>query len=192
MNVAIIPARGGSQRIPRKNIKMFHGKPIIAYSIKVARDSRYIDVVYVSTEDPEIAEISIAHGAAVLYRSAKLAVDEIGTQEVMADALRQLPPVFENACCIYPCAPLIHGGDIARAMELLWGENNKTKYVVPVANWLKDEGQFYAGKASAFLQNLQLLSSHTAILPIDKNRAIDINCMDDWTTAEKMYSMLHA
>lgn len=191
MNVAIIPARGGSQRIKRKNIREFHGEPIIAYSIQAAHRSYKFEKVFVSTEDQEIAEIATHRGASVIYRPLALADHETGTQEVMKHALDALPDCFKFACCIYPCAPLILPGYLRSAMECLESRPDM-RYIVPVATWLRDDGQFYAGTVEAFKQSLKLLGQKTALLPIDPERAIDINCMDDWTTAEKMYSMLHA
>ncbi len=110
-NVAIITARGGSKRIPRKNIKLFRGKPMIAYSIKTALDSGLFDMVMVSTEDEEIAEIAKQYGAEIPFiRSKKTADDYTGTAEVLLEVLNDLQKKtkqFDNTCCIYPTAPFI-------------------------------------------------------------------------------------
>jgi pseudaminic acid cytidylyltransferase len=91
MNIAIIPARGGSKRIPRKNIKSFCGKPIIAYSIEAAKNSHAIDRVFVSTDDHEIADVARAHGAEVPFlRDASLSDDSTGTTPVVRQALSTL------------------------------------------------------------------------------------------------------
>lgn len=121
MNIAIIPARGGSKRIPGKNIKPFLGIPAIAYPIKAARDSGVIDMVVVSTDSQEIAEVARKFGASVLERPPELADDHIGTQPVMAHAMRVLQDgtagtyKIENACCIYPTAVLLRGIDLRSA-----------------------------------------------------------------------------
>jgi N-acylneuraminate cytidylyltransferase len=111
-NLAIIPARGGSKRIPRKNIKDFLGKPIIAYSIEAAIKSELFDEIMVSTDDKEIAEVALKYGAKVpFFRSSKNSDDHSSTMDVMHEVLgeyiQKLNMKFEHACCIYPTAPLI-------------------------------------------------------------------------------------
>lgn len=109
--IAIIPARGGSKRIPRKNLKPFDGVPMIARSIATALDSGLFDQVLVSTDDPEIAELARACGARVPFmRPAELADDFTGTGPVIAhalEALRERGETFDYACCIYATAPLL-------------------------------------------------------------------------------------
>ncbi len=123
MNVAIIPARGGSKRIPRKNILSFCGKPIIAYSIETALLSGLFDKVIVSTDDEEIAEISIEYGAEVPFmRSSELSDDFVGTHEVIGNAVKLLVNMgfnVEYACCIYATAPLISQDDLRKGFQLL-------------------------------------------------------------------------
>jgi len=107
MNVAIIPARGGSKRIPRKNIKMFHGKPLIAYSIQAALDSKIFDKVIVSTDDKEIADIALSYGAEVPFmRDDVLSDDYSSSMDVFEDAIAKLDDV-DIACMIYATAPLL-------------------------------------------------------------------------------------
>jgi pseudaminic acid cytidylyltransferase len=94
-NVAIIPARGGSKRIPRKNIKLFHGKPVIGYAIELAISSELFDEVYVSTDDIEIREISLSYGARVPWlRDETLSNDHTSTIDVMSDAVTKI--MLEN------------------------------------------------------------------------------------------------
>lgn len=134
MKVAIIPARGGSKRLPRKNIKIFNGKPMITWSIKAALDSNCFDKVIVSTDDYEIANISRAHGAEVPFiRPSDLADDLTTTVPVIAHALSTCEGYgwdIHYACCIYPCAPLIQLSDIKKAFELL--KVGGYSYVYPV------------------------------------------------------------
>jgi N-acylneuraminate cytidylyltransferase len=110
-NLAIIPARGGSKRIPRKNIKPFLGRPIISYSIEAAVQSKLFDEVMVSTDDDEIAEIAVKYGAVVPFmRSGKNAGDFATTAEVILEVLKsyqELDKAFRLGCCIYPCAPFV-------------------------------------------------------------------------------------
>jgi len=105
MNLAVIPARGGSKRIPRKNIKPFCGKPMIAWSIEAAKASSCFDRIIVSTDDDEIAEISRDWGAEVPFvRPAELADDHTGTTAVIAHAIawqRENGPSPAHVCCIY-------------------------------------------------------------------------------------------
>jgi pseudaminic acid cytidylyltransferase len=122
-NVAVITARGGSKRIPRKNSKSFRNKPIIAYSIQTALKSGLFDMVMVSTDDEEIAAISLQYGAEVpFYRSPATSDDHSGTAEVMLEVIGQLRDngkEFEFACCLYPTAPLIKMEDLHAGYELL-------------------------------------------------------------------------
>jgi pseudaminic acid cytidylyltransferase len=115
-NLCIIPARGGSKRIPRKNIKLFHGKPIIAYSIELAVSSGLFSEVMVSTDDEEIAEIAIEYGAKVPFlRSEKNANDFATTLDVLnevSNVYRDNGRNFEYLCCIYPTAVLAKSDDI--------------------------------------------------------------------------------
>ena len=110
-NIAIIPARGGSKRIPRKNIKTFMGKPIIAYSIEAALQSGLFDEVMVSTDDEEIAEIACGYGAKVPFmRSAETSNDYAGTADVILEVLemyKERGREFDTVCCIYSTAPFV-------------------------------------------------------------------------------------
>lgn len=122
-NICIIPARGGSKRIPRKNIKDFLGKPIIAYSIEAALKSGLFDEVMVSTDDEEIAAIACQYGASVPFmRSAETANDFAGTEDVLDEVIsryEKLGRTFDNLCCIYATAPLITPENIKSAFERL-------------------------------------------------------------------------
>ena len=117
--VAIIPARGGSKRIPRKNLKPFDGVPMIVRSIRTALDCGLFDQVIVSTDDEEIADVARAHGAQVPFmRPVELADDFTGTAAVIVHALSQLP-VFDYVCCIYATAPLLQARYLRQGHELL-------------------------------------------------------------------------
>lgn len=123
MNIAVIPARGGSKRIPRKNIKPFAGKPMIGYAIEAALACDAIDRVVVSTDDEEIAAIARDFGAELPFRRpAELADDITPTVPVIAHAIeacRELGWDVGQACCIYPGVPFIRTGDLAEALALL-------------------------------------------------------------------------
>lgn len=129
-NIAIIPARGGSKRIPNKNIKLFNGKPIIAYSIETALNSGVFDEVVVSTDSQEIADIAIQYGATVPFvRPDFLANDHAGTTEVIEHAITTLQKMgkeIELVCCIYPTAPFLQKEYIVEAISALDRQSNKS------------------------------------------------------------------
>lgn len=189
MRVAIIPARGGSRRIPRKNIRPFHGKPIIAYSIEAALKADF-DRVIVSTDDDEIADVAESFGASVLRRPAEMARDEIGTQEVMKHAVKSLELQFSDAlCCLYATCPMVDETDLHTAA---WIQVCRpATFVVAVGtNPLRDAGAFYFGTAYDFMMH-PLYGIRTAIFPIEEWRCIDINTEEDFRRAEAMYAALH-
>ena len=123
MNIAVIPARGGSKRIPRKSIKPFHGLPVIAYAIKVAKESEVFDEVFVSTDDEEIAEVAVSFGATIPWlRSKDLSDDHSTTISVMQDAVKRLKldlMDLENICCIYPATPLLKPSFLSQGLNIL-------------------------------------------------------------------------
>lgn len=133
-NLAIIPARGGSKRIPGKNIKDFLGKPIIARSIDTAIRSGLFDEVMISTDDVEIAAIGKHYGAKVPFiRSAKNADDHATTADVINEVLQEYEKAgrsFQYACCIYPTAPLLKSDSLSKAFEVLKKQNYKTVFPV--------------------------------------------------------------
>lgn len=131
-NLAIITARGGSKRIPRKNIKEFCGKPILNYSIKAALDAGVFDEIMVSTDDEEIAEIAKAAGASVpFFRSKQTANDFASTDDVIMEVISEYQKrgkEFDAFCCIYPTAPFLTGQRLKEAMALL----NTADSVMPI------------------------------------------------------------
>jgi pseudaminic acid cytidylyltransferase len=135
VRIAVIPARGGSKRIPRKNIRHFRGKPIIAYSIECAIASSLFDRVVVSTDDAEIGAVARQYGAETPFlRPADLSDDYTGTTEVVAHAIRCLQDQrcdVSTACCIYATAPLIEVDDLCRGARLI--ELGDWKYVFSAA-----------------------------------------------------------
>lgn len=136
--LAVIPARGGSKRIPRKNIRPFGGRPMISYAIHAALDSGLFELVVVSTDDPEIAAIARQEGAEVPFmRPASLADDFTPTVPVVQHAVsacRDGGWSGEMVCCIYPGVPFIRSDDIAGALTLL-RESNGEGYAFPVTHF---------------------------------------------------------
>lgn len=127
MKVAIIPARGGSKRIPRKNVRPFLGKPMIAHSIACARESGLFERVIVSTDDDEIASVAVAYGADVPFvRPRELSDDHTGTTAVMAHAvgfLQDSGAQLSAVCCVYATAPFMRVADLRAALNLLMSGN---------------------------------------------------------------------
>jgi pseudaminic acid cytidylyltransferase len=123
MNIAIIPARGGSKRIPRKNIKEFYGKPMIAWSIEAAKKSGVFERIIVSTDDAEIADVSQRYGAEVPFmRPAELSDDFSGTTEVISHATQWAKDQGcspESVCCIYATAPFVRPNDLLYGLKAL-------------------------------------------------------------------------
>lgn len=150
--LCIIPARGGSKRLPRKNIVELAGKPMLAYTIEAALEAGLFDEVNVSTEDEEIASIARRHGASVPYmRPADLAEDRSGVVDVCLDMIRyfeQQGRTYAHMCCLLPSAPLRVADDIVRTYERLL--ESKANYAMAVATYfyspweaLAEENGFY-------------------------------------------------
>lgn len=226
MNIAIIPARGGSKRIPRKNIKLFHDKPMIAYSIEAAQKSGCFDKIIVSTDDQEIANVAKEFGAEVPFiRPADIANDFATTLDVMQHAIRWCQEQqwdIEKVCCIYATAPFIlpeyiqnglvelSNNDveyafsattfpfpIQRAISL--DENNCVSMFAPehantrsqdLPEAYHDAGQFYWGKATAFLTGKAFFSEHSKAVILPRKRVQDIDTPEDWDLAETLFSVL--
>jgi N-acylneuraminate cytidylyltransferase len=125
--IAIIPARGGSKRIPKKNIQLFLEKPIIAYSIETAVNSKLFDEVMVSTDDMEIAEIARQYGASVPFlRSPETSNDHATTGDALIEvinAYKKLDKMFDYACCIYPTAVFVTAEKLQEAFKILVEKN---------------------------------------------------------------------
>lgn len=136
-NICIIPARGGSKRIPRKNIKLFLGKPIIAYSIEAAIKSEIFDEIMVSTDDIEIASIAKEYGAKVpFFRSEKNSNDFSTTSVVIEEVIfeyKKLEKYFDQLCCCYPTAPFVTPERLTQGLEVL--DNNDVESVFPIVEF---------------------------------------------------------
>lgn len=137
MKLAIIPARGGSKRIPRKNIKYFCGKPMIAWSIEAARLSGCFDRIIISTDDAEIAEVARAHGAeAPFVRPPELSDDHSGTIPVIAHAIDWINHnigAVDFACCLYATAPFVQPEDLRRGLDQL--QQSGAEYAFSVTSY---------------------------------------------------------
>ncbi len=227
MRLAVIPARGGSKRIPRKNIKPFCGKPMIAWSIEAALDSGCFDRIIVSTDDPEIAEVARAHGAEVPFmRPPELSDDYTGTIPVVAHAVdwmgQQVGPV-QFACCLYATAPFVQSQDLQQGFELLQQSGAQysftvTNFAAPIQRSFRitdqqriemfnpaqfntrsqdledayhDAGQFYWGRAQAWLTATPMYSEFATPLVLPRYRVQDVDTQDDWIRAELMFEIFN-
>lgn len=228
MKLAIIPARGGSKRIPRKNIKPFCGKPMIAWSIEAALQSGCFDQVVVTTDDAEIAEVARQHGAQVPFlRPAELSDDHAGTTAVIAHAIDWFVAQGHapaQVCCLYATAPFVSPDDLRRGLAVLTESGcdyafSVTSYAFPIQRAIRvtpagrvemfnaehfntrsqdledayhDAGQFYWGRAEAWLQGQMIFSPAAAPVMLPRHRVQDIDTPEDWARAEWMFKALQA
>jgi pseudaminic acid cytidylyltransferase len=220
-NLCIIPARGGSKRIPRKNIKDFLGKPIIAYSIEIALESGLFDEIMVSTDDAEIAEISKKYGAKVPYMRSEKNSDDFA---VLADVVEEVLEFYkginiEFACCILPTAPLIRLDYFIQSFELL--KSGKFDSIRPIVKFSypiqravrlsEDSGIsfFYPEFAKSRSQDLEdayhdagqfywfrgakgMKSENKGAIIIPEKWVQDIDTREDWELAELKYKLLNS
>lgn len=221
MKVAIIPARGGSKRIPRKNIRPFCGKPMIAWSIEAALQSDCFERVIVSTDDEEIAQMAKQQGADIPFmRPASLADDYTGTQAVIAHAINALALSDSDlVCCVYATAPFVTVADLQQGLQLL-RENDAnyafsvTSYAFPIQRAIRitaqgrvemfqpehfntrsqdlkeawhDAGQFYWGKAAAWLDGQPIFANAAVPVVLPRHRVQDIDTTEDWQRAEWLF-----
>jgi len=219
-NLAIIPARGGSKRIPGKNIRNFLGKPIIAYSIRLARESKLFDEVMVSTDTEQIAEIALAEGAEVpFFRSEKNSGDNIPLADVIEEVIesyRSAGEQFDYACCLLPTAPLATKASLTRAYELLKErdfssvrpvvafsypvqrafrlEDDQVEFLFPEHKMTRSqdlEPTYHdAGQFYWMKASEGLRGENRGAIVIPETEAQDIDTEEDWKLAEFKYQAL--
>lgn len=223
MNIAIIPARSGSKRIPNKNIKKFKGLPIISWTMKAILRSNIFDKIIVSTDSEKIARISKNLKAEVPFIRPKLiSNDYASTTDVIKHAvnwlkIKKISPSF--VCCIYPTAAYIDPKDIVKGFNKI--KKNKLNYVFSAGKYQSsifrsfkkkknkglemnfpkyynkrtqdifetfyDAGQFYWGTPDAWLKAKPIFSKKSGIIEISKLKIHDIDTLQDWKLAEKMW-----
>lgn len=216
-NLCIIPARGGSKRIPRKNIKDFLGKPILAYSIETALNTGLFDEVMVSTDDEEIAEIAKKYGATVPFlRSAKNADDFAPLPDVINEVLDCYDKKYKYVCCILPTAPLLKSSTLTEGLELLKNSEFDTirpvvKFGFPIQRafmltsdsalqWFTpehaksrsqdlEEAYHDAGQFYWMKGEIGLRSDKKGAIVVDEVDVQDIDTMQDWKMAELKYKL---
>jgi N-acylneuraminate cytidylyltransferase len=226
MRLAVIPARGGSKRIPKKNVKNFAGQPMLAWSIQAAIQSQCFDRIIVSTDDPEIAQLAIAFGADVPFmRPAELSDDHTPTTPVIAHAIdwqNLHGQSVSQACCIYATAPFIQASDLRQGLDLLNTTDADyafavTSYAFPIQRAIRitdgqrvemvqpeyfgtrsqdlvdafhDAGQFYWGKAEAWLNGKRLFAEHSAPIVLQRYVVHDLDTPADWKEAELFFEFM--
>jgi pseudaminic acid cytidylyltransferase len=169
-SIVVIPARGGSKRIPRKNVKLLNGKPAITYSIELARSVGFFDRIIVSTDDPEIAEVSVQSGAEVPFvRSPNLSDDFTITVDVIADAITQIQnpgDSLDYVCCIYPVTPLLRPERVEQALQIL--QSGSWDYVFPALEFPSPIERGFKKSASGLIEFGFPAFANTRTQDIDK------------------------
>ncbi len=212
--LAVIPARGGSKGIPRKNVRILKGKPLISYAIEAARNSRYISKVVVSTDDDEIASIANKYGAEVVLRPENLASDEVPLDPVIYDAIQKVEDkdgVFDIVITIQPTSPLLKTETINKVIQALITNDYDTVLTAVDdrhLSWTK-EGDYFLPKytkrknrqylPSEFRETGAVLASKRSVITpesrigknvslyeVDKYESVDIDSPMDWWVAEKL------
>lgn len=187
--IAIIPARGGSKRLPRKNVRLFHGKPIISYSIEAAKECSRFDTIAVSTDDLEVASLAADHGVTVLWRPPALCDDAIGTDSVMQYHMTRLQ-VFNEACCIYATAPLLSQWDLRKGLEMLRQQDVDYVFAMGI-DPNQDAAQWYWGRTAAWCEKRHFIGPRSRMFPIRADLHCDINTEEDFLKAEALYAHYH-
>jgi len=188
MKLCVIPARGGSKRIPGKNLRPFCGKPILLYSVEAAQQSGLFDRIVVSTDSDEIAALAREHGAEVPFvRPPELSDDFTGTNAVVRHAIEwfvEQGAAPDWVCCIYATAPFLSAERIREGFERL--EPSGRAFAFSVTSF-HDAGQFYWGTAEAFLTDQPLFARHSLAIRLPRHLVQDIDTFEDWARAERMF-----
>ncbi len=219
-NIAIITARGGSKRIPKKNIKDFMGKPMLSYAIEAAKGADIFDEIMVSTDSEEIAAIAKKYGANVPFmRSKKTSDDFATTYDVLDEVISEYKKTgreFDNICCIYPCVPFLsaeilkqaylefinsgfdrltpvikYSHPIQRALKI---ENGVLKYVEPKHMLTRSqdlEPRYHDVGMFYFYKKDKLLSDSITAYVMDEKAVQDIDTLEDWQMAQMKYRILN-
>ncbi len=213
--VAIIPARGGSRGIPRKNVRLLAGKPLIAYVINIAKSSKYIKRVVVTTEDEEIAEVAKRFGAEVLMRPLELAQDEVPLDPVVFDAVRRLEKegyFIDIVVTLQPTSPLLKVKTLNEAIErlvntgvetvlsvvddthLFWSNGGEEGFVPLfkkrenrqyLPKMYKETGGIVVSRRDILTQDNRI-GKKVDLIVLDNSEGIDIDTDMDWWLAEKL------
>jgi CMP-N,N'-diacetyllegionaminic acid synthase len=180
--LGVIPARGGSKRIPRKNIRPLHNSPLIAYTIRACQDSQLLTTWVVSTEDEQIRDVALSFGAYVVRRPEELAGDLTSSDEVALHALEWMGPGYDIVVLLHPTSPIRDPRHIDRAIETLWNSDAPSLASVEYAKRsYRHNASIYAVKTPF----TQLYGEKTIPFLMDKRHSLDIDDEADWQIAEK-------
>lgn len=222
MKIAIIPARGGSKRIKNKNIKNFLGKPIISYSINIAKKSKLFEKIIVSSDSRKIIKIAKKYGAETPFvRPKDLARSNSSTIDVIKHSIRwllknKIKPKY--ICCIYPTSPLMEKNDLKNSFKIV--KKKKNDFVVAVSQYsypvrksfyiknnriktvkssnyftlsqnlktaFHDAGQFYWGSTKTWLKKKNIINENSYVFKLPQLKVQDIDNINDWKIAEKLF-----
>lgn len=193
MRLAIIPAKGQSRRLTAKNTRYFFGKPILAYSIEVARRSNLFDRILVSTDTPEVCAIARQYGAEARLRAVDASDPDMGTQELAARVTREIcdrEQAPRHVCVIYPCAPLVMAEDLQKSLDAMRRSHGLFAYAVHNVT-MADAGAFYWSEGWALVNEFPLQGPHTVLYSLPDGRVQDVNDLQDWESCAKKYAALH-
>lgn len=177
--IAIITARGGSKRLPGKNIKMLCGKPMIAYTINEAKKSEYIDEIYVSTEDKEIACISKKYGAEIIERPIELSADDTTTQAAVRHAKLYVGLEDMITVLLQPTSPLRIAEDIDQCIKLYL--SNAVDAVASISSTFSYE---YKINGAVYVFKDKIYTDKMGFYLMPKNRSVDIDTLEDFEMAK--------
>lgn len=189
--ICIIPAKGKSRRCPNKNVRIFHGIPMVARAIRTAQECGLFSQVVVSTDLAEVGVVAEQYGARVKYREHNW--EELGTQELAARVLQQLGTHrSQSACVLYATTPLVVCFDLIEASRRF--DPTCDNFIMAVgAEPLRDAGAFYMGLAGDFFGRKPLIGSATRLYVLPESRVCDVNTERDFARAEALYNaMTHA
>ena len=216
MNIAILPARGASKRIKKKNIKIFYGNPIIFYPLKVLINSKIFNSIYVTSDDNEIINYvnNVFPNVITIKREKKLSYNRVKTITVIKNFIKKniISKKVKKICCVYPATPLLEKKHLLTGLKMckkyrkftfpvissyakkgkfLELKNNTIKKIKftndKTLNRYQDSGQFYWGTLNNWIKQKRIIDKSNKCFILKKNQAIDINYPADWINAKKMF-----
>lgn len=185
MILGLIPARGGSKRVPRKNLKQLAGRPLIEWTIEAARQSAWLDTVAVTTEDDEIHWVAIENGIAVIRRPMLLATDTANIYDAIRHALARFQGDYTHVCLLHPTSPLRSVVDIDACCGLAM-ETNADAVVSYAMNGEVPNGAVYVGRKGWILSGGNFDTAGHVRYDMPPSRSVDIDTPDDWAEAERL------
>lgn len=189
--ICIIPARGGSRRLPRKNLMLFDGKPMLWHAIDTARESKCFSDIIVSTDDDDVMLLATRRQTKTSWRQWPDPDGAIGTQDVVRHTIHQEGiSTKKYVCCLYPTTPLLKPEHLRYGMAE--AKKSGVHFTMGAGAFpLRDAGAFYWGKAKHFALGFPLLGIHTRLIILPEQHVCDINTQADWDEALTKYREIH-